>query len=198
MGGEKIEIDQISKLREEVRERLKTLRAESAPILEELSRLEKLEASLDEFERNPERVNNSMIGFVAGAQTTSRPGALPPRNNNNMTTPHDDFTFPILESLYELGGAATRDAVLNKVEHKLKSQLTARDLEKLRSCGDLRWRNRASFQRKNMIREGLLQGNSPYSVWEMTPRGREYLRENLIMMKNIFGTDYAKMGHPEI
>jgi hypothetical protein len=193
-----MDFDQISKLREDVRARLKALRAESGPILEELSRLEKLEASLDEFEQKPQQVNNTMIGFVAAMQTTSRPGALRPSNNNNMTTPHDDFTFPILESLYELGGAATRDAVLNKVEHKLKSQLTARDLEKLRSCGDLRWRNRASFQRKNMIREGLLQRDSPYSVWEMTPRGREYLRENLIMMKNIFGEDYTKMGHPEI
>ena len=120
------------------------------------------------------------------------------RQGDNGTTPHDDFTFPILESLYELGGAATRDTVLNKIEIKLKDQLKPRDLERLRSCGDLRWRNRASFQRKNMIREGLLQRNSPYSVWEMAPQGLEYLKENLRLLKRIFGDDYTKMGHPEI
>lgn len=118
--------------------------------------------------------------------------------SEDATTPHDDFTFPILESLYEFGGAATRDAVLNKVEIKLKDQLKTRDLERLRSCGDLRWRNRASFQRKNMIREGLLQKHSRYGMWEMTPYGLEYLKENLMLFKRIFGDDYAKLGYPEI
>lgn len=188
--------DEISRLRQEVQQRLTALRAETGPILDELSRLEKLAASLDEFDQKLQRTDNTMIGFAAGIQSGARPRAL--RFNSNTTTPHDDFTFPILESLHELGGAATRDAVLNKVGNKLKDQLKPRDLQRLRSCGDLRWRNRASFQRKNMISEGLLRNNSPYSVWEMTPQGREYLRENLTMLKNILGEDYTKMGHPAI
>jgi len=188
-------LDQISRLRQEVQQRLTALQVETAPILDELSRLEKLAASLDDFYRNPQRANNTTIGFVASAQATARARVLP---SSSTTTPHDDFTFPILESLHELGGAATRDAVLNKVENKLKDQLTPRDFERLRSCGDVRWRNRASFQRKNMIREGLLRSDSPYGKWETTPQGRDYLKENLVMLKNIFGEDYAKMGHPEI
>jgi hypothetical protein len=196
MDAPEEESGQFSKLREEVRQKLEVLRTKTAPILDELSRLEKLAASLDEFDQKPQRVSNTMIGFLAGMQMASRPKVL--TSSNNTTIPHDDFTFPILESLYELGGAATRDAVLNRVENKLKDQLRPRDLERLKSCGDLRWRNRASYQRKNMIREGLLQEHSPYSVWEMTPQGREYLKENLILLKNIFGEDYAKLGHPDI
>jgi hypothetical protein len=196
MDRKKIEFDRISALREEVRQRLEALRMQSAPILDELSRLERLAASLDEFEKKPKQVNGRPIGFVAEVRMTAKPTTHLP--SKNPTTPHDDFTFPILESLYELGGAATRDAVLKKVETKLKDQLKPRDLEPLRSCGDLRWRNMASWQRKNMIREGLLQKHSPYSVWEITPRGLDYLKENLMLLKRIFGDEYAELGHPEI
>lgn len=191
-----MEPDRISGLRDEVLQKLEVLRKQSAPILDELSRLERLAASLDEFEQKSNRINTRRIGFVTGGQVAHR---LTTRlSSDDATTPHEDFTFPILESLYELGGAATRDAVLNKVEIKLRDQLKPRDLEQLRSCGDLRWRNRASFQRKNMIREGLLQKHSPYSVWEMTSQGLEYLKENLMLLKRIFGDEYGNLGHPEI
>ena len=196
MDEKSASFDQISALREEVRQKLAAIRTQSAPILDELSRLERLAASLDEFEKKPNPVNARPIGFVAGVQMT--PGLSTRHPTDNATTPHDDFTFPILESLYELGGTARRDAVLNKVEIKLKDQLKPLDLTRLRSCGDLRWRNRASFQRKNMIREGLLQKHSRYGVWEMTPHGLEYLKENLMLLKRIFGEEYAKLGHPEI
>ncbi len=191
-----MEPDRISELRDEVRQKLEVLRKQSAPILDELSRLERLAASLDEFEQKPDRINARQIGFVRGGQVALGPTTR--LSSDAATTPHENFTFPILESLYELGGAATRDAVLNKVEIKLSDQLKPRDLEKLRSCGDLRWRNRASFQRKNMIREGLLQKHSRFGVWEMTSQGLEYLKENLMLLKRILGDEYGNLGHPEI
>lgn len=190
-------LNEMSRLREEVRERLAVLRTEAAPILNELSRLEKLAESLDDFDQIARPTDKGIIGSVPRVMLPERPPRTAGGTSGDKTTPHDDFTFPILDALHEFGGAATRDAVLNRVELKLKGELKHRDFERLASCGDARWRNRASFQKKNMIREGLLRGDSRYGIWEMTPKGHEYLRNHLNMLKRIFGDDYGSLGQPE-
>ncbi|MHA1385701.1 MAG: winged helix-turn-helix domain-containing protein [Candidatus Helarchaeota archaeon] len=99
-------------------------------------------------------------------------------------TPDRKFKVPILESLVELGGKATRKDVLNKVYEKMKNILTKADMEKVPSGSDIRWRNSASFCRKSMVdTERLLKKNSPKGIWEITEKGKKYLKE----AKEFFG-----------
>jgi len=39
-----------------------------------------------------------------------------------------------------------------------------------------RWRNAAQWARNSMIRDGLLKGDSPRGVWEISNKGRDLLR----------------------
>jgi len=40
-----------------------------------------------------------------------------------------------------------------------------------------RWRNAAQWARNSMIRDGLLKGDSPRGVWEISDKGRAALKE---------------------
>jgi len=90
-------------------------------------------------------------------------------------TPDREFRLPILEALDELGGRGQVREVLSIVYEKMQHRLTEDDLKQLPSGGDVRWRNTAKWERKHMVNEGLLRGDSPHGVWEMSDAGREYL-----------------------
>ncbi len=98
-------------------------------------------------------------------------------------TSQREYRIPILEALVELGGRALSSKVLEKVEIKMKTVLKSVDYEDIPSGHDVRWRNTARWERKNMVQEGLLRSDSPIGVWEISEKGREYL--NLKKSKNI-------------
>jgi restriction endonuclease Mrr len=50
------------------------------------------------------------------------------------------------------------------------------DRESLRT-GEVRWRNKAQWERKNMVIDGLLKRDSSHGVWEITDKGRKQLEE---------------------
>lgn len=91
-------------------------------------------------------------------------------------TPQAAYRMPILAGLAELGGRATTAEVLDCVEKRLRSVLRPIDLEKI-STGMVRWRNAAMWERKSMVDEGLLASGSPRGLWELTAKGREFLRK---------------------
>ena len=68
---------------------------------------------------------------------------------------------------------------MNRVEEKMQGLLQHADYELLSSGTDLRWRNRAAWQRLNMKRQGLLRNDSPRGMWEITTKGREWLRAKM-------------------
>jgi len=51
------------------------------------------------------------------------------------------------------------------------------DYQPLASNPDnLRWRNAAQWARNNMVKEGLLKGDSPRGLWEISERGLAMLK----------------------
>jgi hypothetical protein len=42
---------------------------------------------------------------------------------------------------------------------------------------EVRWKNRVAWQRENMKRLGLLRGDSPQGIWEVTETGRQWLAD---------------------
>lgn len=87
--------------------------------------------------------------------------------------PQANYALPILEVLLDMGGSgATRD-VLDRVFPKIKHQLKPRDLERLPSGKDIKWRNRAQWERLRLRIEGYIEKNSPQGIWEITDAGRK-------------------------
>ena len=85
------------------------------------------------------------------------------------------YWLPTLQALTELGGKARRDEVVELVGEKMQGVLTPDDHELLPSGIEVRWKNRVAWQRENMKRQGLLRGDSPQGIWEITETGRQWL-----------------------
>lgn len=87
-----------------------------------------------------------------------------------------EYRLPILEALLEKGGKATQSEVFEIIERKMGNKFTESDLQAL-STGPLRWKIRAAWQRYIMVQDGLLRSDSPRGIWEITEKGRIYLKE---------------------
>jgi|FLYL01.1.fsa_nt_gi hypothetical protein len=94
-----------------------------------------------------------------------------PRLPKGEKLPQSEYYWPILESLYELGGRGHVSEVLPLVERKLKAVFRQADRQMLSSGGDVRWRNTAQWARYDLVRRGLLRRDSQRGVWELTDAG---------------------------
>ncbi len=102
-----------------------------------------------------------------------------PRLPRGRRTPQTAFRLPILQVLVELGGRARSRQVLERLQHRMRPQLKEVDYQPLRSnVGLPRWRNTAYWARTLLTKEGLLNTQAGYGVWEITEAGREYLRRH--------------------
>lgn len=99
------------------------------------------------------------------------------RLKRGLRTREEEYELPILQSLAELGGRATVKEVLKMVYEKMKDKLNEFDLQPLKSGYDLRWRNSAQWCRFALTKRGLLSSDSPRGVWQITEKGRDYLRQ---------------------
>ncbi|MBA7620529.1 hypothetical protein ES703_27879 [subsurface metagenome] len=95
-------------------------------------------------------------------------------------TPQSKYRIPILQALTDLGGRGNVNEILERVYKKMKEVLNSVDFETLPSGGDYRWRNTAQWARNTMVhKEGLLKKDSPSGIWEITEKGKIYLKEHL-------------------
>ncbi len=122
--------------------------------------------------------------LLGSPQSTSTPDRLTrasqersiSQSNHEFTPSHWYWPY-ILQSIIELGGSARGDEVLNLVGDKMEKFFTPGDREILPSGMDVRWRNRAAWQRYNMVQQGLLSSDSRRGVWEITDAGRRWFED---------------------
>jgi restriction system protein len=118
---------------------------------------------------------------------TSYPGRVPRRRKSRrkvtkrlprgLRTPEEAFRLPILEALVELGGSAGITEVLDMVGPKMQGTLNKYDRQAMSSDPkQIRWRNTAQWCRHTLVREGLLERDSPRGVWEISSKGRRALQ----------------------
>jgi len=89
--------------------------------------------------------------------------------------PESDYWVPILEILAEAKGRAKGREVIDALEERLGSRFGPADHDVL-AMGEVRWRNRARFARLRMKELGLVSSQSPRGIWEITEKGRDFLR----------------------
>jgi restriction system protein len=114
------------------------------------------------------------------AQQTSPQSAgrlIAGRIRKGLRTPESAFYCPILQALIDLGGSAKRSDVFLILEQSMRSILKPVDYQTLSSeAQQMRWQNSAQWARNLMLKDGLLQSNSPPGLWEISEKGRAFLR----------------------
>jgi len=95
-----------------------------------------------------------------------------------LKTPQSQYKIPILQVLTDLEGRREANKILEKVYEKMKELLNPIDLQVLSSGTDFRWRNTAMWAKNMMINEGLLRKDTPRGIWEITEKGKNYLKEH--------------------
>jgi hypothetical protein len=106
-------------------------------------------------------------------------GGAADRLARGLRTPETAFVLPILKALDELGGSGPMQQVLEQVGKMMADLFRDVDHQPLKSAPNQpRWTNTAQWTRNSMVTDGLLSGDSPRGVWEMTAAGRKYLRAN--------------------
>jgi len=121
-----------------------------------------------------------LVGKCKAPRRPKRARRATPRRKRlprGVKTPQQAFVVPILHVLEELGGSGTVSDVLDRVGELMSGTLNEFDLSTLKS-GMARWRNTAQWARQAMKKERLLADDSPRGVWEITERGRAYLRKH--------------------
>ena len=114
--------------------------------------------------------------FIHGTAPVEPKGGRLPRGQK---TPPKEFWLPILMALEEMGGRGKAKDVVLRVGAIMRDQLNETDLKLLSDGRTARWEKTAHFARYDMVTtEGLLSSNSPRGIWEITEKGRAYLREH--------------------
>lgn len=92
-------------------------------------------------------------------------------------TPQQVLRTRILRVLDDFeGGSAPRRTVLAEMDRRFGSSWTPEDRSSPPSRPfEQKWRNRASFERANMVREGLLAAHAS-GLWTLTDEGRRQVQ----------------------
>lgn len=92
-------------------------------------------------------------------------------------TTDKEMEIPLLQALVILGGKAKAKDAIDQVGKLMAGKLKPKDFELLKSGTDtVRWRNKVMWARNNLVNEsGLMKGDSPFGIWEISDKGREYL-----------------------
>jgi hypothetical protein len=160
---------------------LQTLRSR---LEEELVRKHKEQGDIVQAIRDIESRLEAVSRLLGSTQPISNQDKQPQLSREKAAAQSDGGFTPshwywpyILQSLIELGGSARGDDVLKLVGTKMMKFFTSGDRELLPSGMDVRWRNRAAWQRYNMVQQGLLRSDSRRGVWEITDAGRRWFED---------------------
>ena len=141
-------------------------------------RLESLARGFD----TPGNVIDQLLDFYERHQENILlPEVRKPRGENRITRvpgaiPREEYRIPILEALVEKECKAKQKEVFDIIERKIGETFNDLDIAILKS-GSKRWQKNAAFERLSMVSEGLLKSNSPWGVWEITEKGRKFLKD---------------------
>ena len=86
----------------------------------------------------------------------------------------DFYRICIACVLRQSNNRASTRIIRERLDNLLKrGVLTIPDFQRVPS-GGIRWWIDARYERKTMVRAGLLKSDSPWGIWELTGKGRWY------------------------
>ncbi|HYI63895.1 MAG TPA: winged helix-turn-helix domain-containing protein [Allosphingosinicella sp.] len=131
------------------------------------------------FEDSPEdivKLGLDALDKLAGRSITPvdrsvRTIGRPSKGSAGVKLPQKEFREPLLLLLYELGGSAGLAELREGLLPRMQSRLGEADYS-IVSTGEPRWWNATCWERSDMVKEGLLRGDSPRGRWELSEDGR--------------------------
>ncbi len=133
--------------------------------------LEIQQEAISDFQKYLSKVNVEQGNAKSDAQEAFQPQTV------ETPLPRQSYGMPILRSLVELGGSAATHQVLDMVYQLMETANEIRKIDKSRrSDGQFYWDNRTQDMRRQLISKGLMKGDSPWGIWEITNAGRERVR----------------------
>jgi hypothetical protein len=109
------------------------------------------------------------------SRVTRENGGLRPKKTRTYaprsTLPKKSHSFYrdyIINALRKFGGRARVADVLDEMEKQLNGKLLTGDLELRKDGKTVGWRNTAQWERFIMVKEGILRGDSPDGIWELS------------------------------
>ena len=167
-------------LQDEIDARLAGLQAEIAEATkggayDKVAQLAKSAQELTDLKKELAAVEKRFGALVEAEPEPPVPGGK--KFKKGLKTPEAAYQRPILQALVELGGSSELNVVLERVYAKMKGQLNSHDLAPLPSDGVTpRWRNTAQWARNALREAGHIRDDTPRGVWEITEKGRAWLK----------------------
>jgi restriction system protein len=102
------------------------------------------------------------------------------RRKSGEITSHTDFCPYILKVLMQMGGSGKTQTVIDAVGEEMKGVLKPKDFEIHKSSGkQLRWRNTCQWARNLMVNsDGRMRSDSPRGIWEISDKGKAWLKNH--------------------
>lgn len=101
-----------------------------------------------------------------------KPLVRPPLSQGERVNPErisrSELRASIIQCLRSLGGSSPMKVIFSCMEADLQDKLKPSDLTWLEGTKRYSWQEAARGEREKMIRDGILRGNSPIGVWELT------------------------------
>lgn len=159
---------------EELSGLLETARAEGARAYaagdsKTFERVDRQRQALEVFQQ---RFTNLLQEWGKVWRPTRAPARSRPRRGELL--PEREYVFPLLRALRAAGGSAPMQQVLAAMECEVGPRLTPKDRGTLQ-LGEIRWRNRARWVRRDLVEAGMLASHSRRGIWEITDLGRQEL-----------------------
>ena len=124
-----------------------------------------LNSNSDTTERTIKSVRERQMPFLESKESDMLIAGI---NDSN-----ESFQKPILEALLFLGGSATFDELIQRLESKVGNQLSAYDREVLEYDGKtIRWVNGINKSKSTLRSKGYL-ADSSYWIWKISPLGEQ-------------------------
>jgi hypothetical protein len=92
------------------------------------------------------------------------------KRNDGPKLPQKEFRIPLLMTILEAGGSAPAKTVRSKMEPLMAAKLSEGDYESV-STGDPRWWNAICWERSDLVKEGLIRGDSDRGIWQISDNG---------------------------
>jgi hypothetical protein len=117
---------------------------------------------------------NPLAADLSAADLDDDPDEMLANGRDVPTRQKEDFYEPILQVVFDLGGRAKAEEVLDNLETVMA--FNTYDKEPRTAGNPVRWMHTAHRARHDLVHEkGFLSASSPRGIWEITEAGRNYL-----------------------